>query len=68
MKLRYSPQRSWRKNKKDELSLKSTRDNLSKLLEKQKWKNKIAPNDIIKIQYNPVKEIFIIYTKLRIVC
>lgn len=59
MKLRYSPQRSWRKNNKDELSLKSTRDSLSKLLEKQNWKNKIAPNDIIKIQYNPIKEMHI---------
>jgi hypothetical protein len=50
---------SWRKNKTEQKSLKTTRDNLSKLLYEKKWKNKIQPSDIITIQYNPVKEMHI---------
>jgi hypothetical protein len=65
MKRRLSPQRSWRKNKRDELSLKSTRDTLSKLLYEKQWKNKIEPNDIITIQYNPIKEMHIHLYKTR---
>lgn len=65
MKKRFSPQRSWRKNKQEEMSLKSTRDTLSKLLYEKKWKNKIEPNDIITIQYNPIKEMHIHLYKTR---
>lgn len=59
LKSKYSPKLSWRKSKTEQLSLKATRDNLSKLLIQQKWENKIEPNDIITIRYNPIKEIHI---------
>lgn len=59
LKSKYSPKLSWRKSKTEQLSLKATRDNLSKLLIEQKWENKIEPNDIITIRYNPIREIHI---------
>lgn len=51
--------RSWRKRKKELLSLKKTRDNISSLLSKKKWTNKINGNDIISIKYYPVEEMHI---------
>ena len=51
--------RSWRKSKKQLLSLKTTRDKLSSILSKKKWTNKINGNDIISIKYYPVEEMHI---------
>lgn len=51
--------RSWRKSKQQLPTLKSARDDISSLLSKNNWINKVSMSDIISIRYTPIEEMHI---------